>query len=136
MNRRDLRLYVAGPIQGPDLIHSLANIEHGQQFTARLFQLGFSPFPVFCDASFIQKVRPIPPIQDIYDYSLAWLKGADAMIVMDGWERSRGCLAEIEAAKVAGVPVFHDITDLCAWADRQNINPMSDAEKIIAESDD
>jgi hypothetical protein len=136
MTRRQLRLYVAGPIQGADLLHSLSNIDHGQLFTARLFQLGFAPFPVFCDASFIQRVRPVPAIKDVYEYSLAWLRGADAMIVMDGWEKSNGCKAELAEATRLAVPVFFDIADLCAWADRQNINPTDDAIQQIARSDD
>ena len=133
--RRNLRIYVAGPIQGVDLLHSLANLEHGQAFTAQVFQLGFSPFPVFSDALFIQKVRPVPPISDVYNYSLAWLRAADAMIVMDGWEHSKGCAAEMKEAEKMGVPIFHDITDLCAWADSQ-IVPDKTIEETLGRSDD
>lgn len=133
--RRNLRIYVAGPIQGVDLLHSLANMEHGQAFTAKIFQLGFAPFPVFSDAAFIQRVRPIPNIRDVYEYSLAWLRAADAMIVMDGWEKSAGCMAEMREAEKCGVPVFHDITDLCAWADMQ-IVPDKTIEETLGRSDD
>jgi hypothetical protein len=136
MTRRHLRIYIAGPIQGPDLLHSLANIDAGQAYTAKLFQLGFSPFPVFCDAAFIQRVRPVPPIGDVYAYSCAWLRAADAMFVMPGSESSRGVAQEVAEAGKAGVPVFHDLVDLCAWADAQSVNPSFEAEKALAEGDD
>ena len=134
--RRHIRVYVAGPIQGPDFLHSLANLESGQAWTAKLFQLGFSPFPVFCDASFIQRVRPIPPIGEVYAYSCAWLRAADAMLVLPGSESSRGVTQEITVACKAGVPVIHDLTDLCAWADKREVNPSFEAEQILARGDD
>jgi len=119
MNRRNLKVYVAGAIQGESLLHALRNIDHGQAMTAKVFQLGFSPFPVFCDATFIQRVRPVPPIQDVYNYSLEWLKASDAMFCIEGWEKSVGCKAEIAIAKEYGIPVFFDLVDMCAWADRE-----------------
>jgi hypothetical protein len=135
--RRSFKIYVAGPIQGPDLLHSLANLEAGQSFTAKVFQLGFAPFPVFTDAAFIQKVRPVPPIQDVYNYSLTWLKAADAVIVMPKWEHSRGCQAEIKEAEKNGIPTFFDLVDLCAWADKQIIpTAESNIDEILAKGDD
>jgi hypothetical protein len=134
--RRSFKVYVAGPIQGQKgLLDSLANLEHGQKATAQLFQLGFSPFPVFCDHLFIQKVRPVPPIQDVYNYSLEWLKASDAMYVLPGWEHSTGCKAEMKEAERSGVPIFHDVTDLCAWADKQII-PDHSIEETLGRSDD
>jgi hypothetical protein len=134
--RRSFKVYVAGPIQSPKgLIDALANIEKGNKVTAQLFQLGFSVFPVFCDYVFLQKVRPIPPIQDIYNYSLEWLKVSDAMFVLEGWEHSTGCKSEMREAEKSGVPIFHDVTELCAWADRQII-PDRTIEETLGRSDD
>jgi hypothetical protein len=134
--RRSFKVYCAGPIQSQKgLIDALANIEKGNKVTAQLFQLGFSVFPVFCDYVFLQKVRPVPPIQDIYNYSLEWLKVSDAMFVMEGWEHSTGCKAEMRVAEQNGIPIFHDVTDLTAWADRQ-ILPSKEIEEILGRSDD
>jgi hypothetical protein len=134
--RRSFRVYVAGPIQGQKgLLDSLANLENGQKVTAQLFQLGFSPFPVFCDATFIQKVRPVPPIQDVYNYSLQWLAVSDAMFVMEGSEHSAGVRQEVARAKEMGIPVFHDFTDLTAWADNQII-PDKTMREILGRSGD
>ena len=119
MNRRNIKVYPAGPIQGVTVSHTLANIECGNMWTARIFQLGFSPFPVFSDEQFLRKVRPIPAIGDIYNYSLEWLKCADTMFLIDGWEKSTGAQQEKRVAEEHGVKVFFDLVDMCAWADHE-----------------
>lgn len=136
--RRDVRVYVAGPIQGPDLIHALANLEYGQKRTAEIFQLGFSPFPVFSDFAFVQKVRPVPNIRSIYEYSLAWLLVADAMLVIEGWEKSTGCRQELKVAQEHGIKICFDTHELCAWADGI-INAQAglpDIDELLSKGDD
>jgi len=134
MTRRHLRIYVAGAIQGETLLHSLRNFDEGQSWTAKVFQLGFSPFPVFSDYAFIQKVRPVPNIREVYAYSLAWLRVADAMFVTPGWERSTGCKQEIAECERLAIPVFHDLHELSAWADGKTSVPNID--EILARGDD
>lgn len=134
--RRSFRVYIGGPIQGPTLLDSLANIDNGEKWQAKLFQLGFSPFPVFSDYSFIMRTRPVPPIQEVYRYSLQWLKVADAMLVIEGWEKSTGCRAEMQEAERSGVPVFHDVTDLCAWADKQIVPVIPSLDEALSQGDD
>jgi hypothetical protein len=136
MIRRDIKLYVAGPIQGDNLLDALANINSGEVWQARLFQLGFSPFPVFSDYSFIMRVRPVPPIGDVYSYSVAWLRVADAMLLLSGWETSVGCQREIKEAERLAIPVFRDVDQLCLWADKMcGLNTPS-IEEQLARSDD
>lgn len=117
MTRRDIRVYIGGPISGANILESLRNLDFGQAMTAKVFQLGFSPFPVFSDFSFIQRVRPVPAINDVYNYSLEWLKVSDAMLVIDGWEKSTGCKQEMRVAQEHDIPIFFDVVELCAWAD-------------------
>jgi hypothetical protein len=135
MTRRDIKVYVAGPISGVDVLHTLANIDHGETWTAKVFQLGFSPFPVFSDHTFVQRVRPIPAIRDVYQYSLAWLAVADAVFLIPGWEKSTGALAEKREAEALSLPIFIDLVDMCAWADLM-IKPGNDIEQQLARSDD
>lgn len=133
VKRRNIKVYPAGPIQGSTIAHTLANMEAGNMWTARLFQLGFSPFPVFSDEGFIRKVRPIPGITDIYNYSLEWLKVADAMLLIEGWEKSTGAQQEVAFAERHGVPVFYDVVDLCAWADMRAAKHMELENAYIEE---
>lgn len=138
MTRRHLRIYVAGPIQGANLLESLANIENGLQWQTKLFQLGFSPFPVFSDYNFIMKLRPVPPIGDVYNYSLAWLRVADAMLVLPGSESSKGVAQERKEAERLAIPVFDDVIALCSWADcKLNAGQVTEyMEQVLARSDD
>ncbi len=140
MNRRNIKVYPAGPIQGATIAHTLANIECGNMWTARIFQLGFSPFPVFSDEQFLRKVRPVPAISDIYNYSLEWLKCADAMFLLDGWEKSHGAQQEKRIAEENGIKVFFDLNDMCAWADGEiNKHKVVDGSYIemkLREGDD
>lgn len=130
-HRRSLRIYVAGPIQGKSLLESFKNIENGQKWTATLFEQGFSPFPVFCDHSFISKVSIVPEIADVYAYSLAWLRAADAVFVIPNSDNSKGVSLEISEANRLNIPIFENMAVLCQWADIR-IN----AEAAMANSDD
>lgn len=51
-----------------------------------------------------------------------WLTGAlellrrcDAMILVPGWEESRGTLKEVEEAKTRSMPVFQRVDQLATW---------------------
>jgi hypothetical protein len=139
VTRRSIRVYMAGAIQGESLLHSLANIENGQAWTAKVFQVGFSPFPVFSDGTFIQKVRPVPPIIEVYDYSMSWLRCSDCLFLVPGYEKSVGCRQEIAEASKLGIPVFDALDDLCEWGDRQVIVSKGDddyIEQVLGRSDD
>ncbi len=49
--------------------------------------------------------------------SMEALRRADAVIVVEeGWEKSRGTLAEIEEARRLGKPAFWSLAELRAWA--------------------
>jgi hypothetical protein len=138
--RRQFKIYMAGPIQGANLLESIANMEHGNQWTAKVFAAGFSPFPVFADEQFLRLVRPVPHIEAVYAYSLAWLAAADAVMLIPGWAASRGALAERKEAERLGKPCFESIQELCDWADAvarlDDMDPVREAEKIINRSDD
>lgn len=136
MTRRDIKVYMAGPIQGADTLHTLANIQNGEMWTAKVFQLGFSPFPVFSDHGFLKCVRPVPVIREVYQYSLAWLEVADAIFFIPGWEKSTGSLAEKKAAESLSLPIFTDLVEMCAWADTMIKPTGQSVEETLAGSDD
>jgi len=49
--------------------------------------------------------------KQFYTYSLSWLEVSDCMLVLNGYESSRGTLKEIEFAKELGIPVYYDINE-------------------------
>ena len=108
-----IAVYIAGAIQGENIIETLHNINHGVEWTARLRQLGYSPFPVFED--FMDIMRADVTIEQVYEASIVWLKRADVMFVVPGYERSQGTQAEIDVARESGIPVFFDLERLADW---------------------
>lgn len=50
-----------------------------------------------------------------YEGTLELLKRCDAMILVSGWEDSKGTKAEVEWARDNGIPVLESVGELKAW---------------------
>lgn len=48
---------------------------------------------------------------------LELMRRCDAVLLVEGWERSSGTKAEVNLAKREGTPVFERLVDLKNWAD-------------------
>jgi len=48
--------------------------------------------------------------------SMAWLEVSDAVLLVPGWEHSKGTAAELRRASELGIPVFESLTELQSWA--------------------
>ena len=107
------RIYVAGPYSANNVLDVLKNIGRGEKVCAELFRLGFAPFCPWHDKSY---VIDLPydqfTIQQFYEYSIAWLKVSDAVLVLPNSEKSEGTQAEIRKAMELNIPVFYSIKDL------------------------
>lgn len=115
MNNRP-RVYVAGPYSADNVLGVLRNIWRGEQLCAELFDLGFSPFCPWHDASYAKYLWPYDlKDQDFKDLSFAWLEVSEAVFLIDGWEKSEGVKAEIAFAEAHGIPVFSDYDKLLEW---------------------
>jgi len=99
------RIYVAGAYSADNVIDVLSNIRKGNQVAAKLLKAGFAPFSPFIDYqfSFFEDIT----VDEYYDYSIAWLLVSDAMLVLPGYENSKGTLREIEIATKSSIPVFY-----------------------------
>ena len=109
-----IKIYPAGPIQGKDILETIRNINQGLNYTALLREQGFAPFPVFSDFMDIMRTKDVEITGEngIYEQSLAWMKHADALLMLPGWLHSRGAQAEKEKAKEWGIPVYLTIEEL------------------------
>jgi hypothetical protein len=107
------RVYVAGPYSGGNVLDVLRNIGRGERVCAELFSLGYAPFCPWHDKSFVMD-RPDDEftVDKFYKYSIAWLVVSDCMLVLDGWEGSKGTVGEIRIAKLNGIPIYFSIKDL------------------------
>lgn len=110
------RVYVAGPYSANNVIDVLKNIGRGEAACARLFSLGFAPFCPWHDKSYaIDSFDADLSVQQFYDFSMAWLEVADALFLIEGWQGSKGTLAEVARANEIGMPVFESETELLKW---------------------
>jgi predicted Rossmann-fold nucleotide-binding protein len=50
--------------------------------------------------------------EDFYEYSIAWLEKADAVLVVPGWEDSVGTKKELARAKELSIPIYYSMAEL------------------------
>ena len=104
------KIYIAGAIQGKDLLESLNNIRKGIKLSVEVLKANFAPFSPFIDFQY-SFIEPIT-IDEYYAYSMAWLEVSDALLLVPGYENSKGTQAEIKRAQELGIPVFTSLSAL------------------------
>ena len=115
MKKTIYRVYVAGPYSAGNVMDVLRNIGRGQKACARIFSLGFAPFCPWHDKTYVYDNPEAEfTVEQFYKFSIAWLEVCDAVLVLPGWERSKGTLAEIDAAERLGIPVYYNEVELIA----------------------
>ena len=108
-----IKVYVAGKYSDTNVVDVLKNIGIGETIAAELFGIGFAPFCPWHDKDFIIKCpSAIFTVEQFYEYSIVWLKCCDCVLLVPGWETSKGTLEEIRIAKENGIPVFETMTEL------------------------
>ena len=107
------RIYVAGKYSANNVLDVLKNIGRGEKACAQLFSMGYAPFCPWHDKSYVTDMPDSDfTVDQFYRYSLAWLEVSDAVLLLPGWEQSKGTVAEIERADQLGIPVFKSIEEL------------------------
>ena len=105
-----LRVYVAGPYNGPDVLSVLRNIRRGIELSSLLLQKGYAPFCPWLDFQF--GLTSEIPLENYKQGSMAFLRVCDCVLLALGWESSPGALEEIKEAKRLNIPVFETCADL------------------------
>ena len=100
-----MKIYLAGPYSGDNVISVLSNIRQGIQAAADLMRKGHIVYCPFLD--FLIGLMPGEAIpQEIYQVnSLAWINCCDLLLLLPGWETSNGTKREIKEAESHGIPV-------------------------------
>ena len=112
MRERKTRVYVAGKLND-DAVGYLHNV-HLMMETAEAARLaGFSVFIPAIDLLCGIK-HGYNDYHQYFDNGQPWLMAADAVLLVPGWETSKGTAAEIATAEELGIPVFKELSELIA----------------------
>jgi hypothetical protein len=84
------------------------------RLATKVFKAGFAPFCPHLDFHYSLMVEDDTDftVKEYYKYSMAWLEVSDAVLLLPGWEDSKGTLAEIERARELNIPIFNRLEDV------------------------
>lgn len=105
------KVYVAGPISSSNTEQSLKNIRAGVKAGAKLLSLGYSPYVPHLDYQFNLVQDEKIDVETHYKHDLEWLALCGCMLVLDGWDKSKGVKAEIKFAKDK-MPIYYSLNEL------------------------
>ena len=109
------KVYIAGKISDYGTDH-LNNMHKFFMYQNELIRLGFAPYNPAAD--YLLGIMYGDYTYDMYfEPNVEWLKMADAMILLPGYEDSKGTQKEMKIARKQGIPIFTNIPDLVNWAE-------------------
>jgi len=105
-------IYIAGAYTAPTRTGIMANVQRAREVAARVAAHGAFPVtPHFLGDGIEDAGSP----QFWYDGTLALMRRCDAVLVVPGYEESKGTLLEIADAGRRGLPVLYTEAALVRW---------------------
>ena len=126
--RKATKVYVAGPLT-PKLLWSpnpaidyLLNVRNMIEAGKECLLQGLSPFVPGIDFNFFLHLKENEHITEeiIKNYSLDWMLVCDVVLLLAGWESSKGTLIECDIAAEHNIPIFRSIRDIKKWEEERN----------------
>ncbi len=117
-------VYVAGPYMGQKRLHDFRDYEEIDRNISRAREaaafLANSNVPYFCphlNSAHFEVITPNVKPEYWYQMDIELLKPASAILLLGGWEDSKGTLKEIEVARELHIPVFYpeERDELVEW---------------------
>jgi hypothetical protein len=109
-----MRVYMAGPYSGTNVIEILTNMRDGMNMATRMFEAGFNVFCPWHDYHYAlcSQSGLEPDVKRYHENSMAWLEVSD-MVVWVGLHsegeimaRGGGCYQEYLKAQELGIPQY------------------------------
>jgi len=115
-------VYIAGPFTGDTAWAIEQNIRKAEELALRVAQMGGAPLCPHTNTRFFHGTCTA---EFWYAATMALLKKCDAIVMVNGWEESKGSKEEHAWALDNNVPVFYGdygkrpgLTDLGEWLNR------------------
>jgi hypothetical protein len=103
-----MKIFVAGPFNHPDESIKESRLNKITEYCTQLFLNGMSPISPLLIGLNMAKFANLPTDTETWKvYSQTLLKGCDELhiLMLDGWEKSKGVEYEIEAAKKMNITI-------------------------------
>ena len=98
-------VYISGPITGTkDYLERFENVHQ------RLIDANFDG-DVINPAYIMDRLPAGTPHETYMKISMALLENADIMLLLDGWEKSSGCLEEVAYASEKNILIVKEVKD-------------------------
>lgn len=104
-----MRVYVAGPYSAGNVLDMLRNIRRGTRVAVQLMQHGHAPFCPWLDHQY--GLQADLTLKQYQEASTAWLRVAEAVVLVPGWENSIGTLEEVCEARRLKIPVYNSLDE-------------------------
>jgi len=105
-------VYVAGRFSAPDQWQRARNVRAAETLAFAVAEAGAMPLnPLANTANFFGTLRD----EFWYDGTLELMRRCDAVVLVPGWEGSKGVTAELREAERLELPVFHRVEQLKVW---------------------
>lgn len=106
------RIFISGALNSFNTeMNFIDNVHRMLRLGHEVRKAGFAVY-VPCNDILVSFTNGGLPHEEYYKHDLVWLDVCDAVILVPGWECSRGVKGELEFAKEKGLPVFESIDDL------------------------
>lgn len=111
-------IYIAGAFRGSDAYAVYRNVQRAEHAMYELITLALAqktPVAVLCPHSMTFHFDRTFTDDYWLEATLEHLRRCDALLLIEGWERSEGAKGEREEALAKGLPVFYGIPEALAW---------------------
>ncbi len=105
-------VYIGGPFTGANAWEIHRNVCRAESLALIVAQAGAMPL---CPHTNTQNFHGTCTAEFWYAGTLELLRRCDAIILVAGWEESKGTREEVEEARRRGQPIFERIDELKKW---------------------
>lgn len=124
-------IYIAGPYRASTVAEVKQNILAADATSVEVCKLGMNLYPV-CPHKNTEFFEGLRDGEYFIDGTFELMSRCDAVLIVlskdmktsINYDTSEGTIGEVKGARRLGIPVFHSLLDLRAWANSENMKPQ------------